>query len=105
MGSFVASLYEKDITLFSDSLQDLVIEPIRSLLIPKFIEMKTTAINNKALAFGISGSGPSVFAIAEGEENAKKIEIALKGIYENVNISIQTYINTLSKDSGAKILN
>ena len=105
MGSFVASLYEKDITLFSDSLQDLVIEPIRSLLIPKFIEMKTTAINNKALAFGISGSGPSVFAIAEGEENAKKIEIALKGIYENVNISIQTYINALSKDSGAKILN
>jgi homoserine kinase len=72
MGSFVMSLYEKDINLFSDSLQDLVIEPIRSLLIPKFQEMKSEALKNNALAFGVSGSGPSIFAIAEGAENAKK---------------------------------
>ncbi|MFT7628220.1 MAG: homoserine kinase [Ulvibacter sp.] len=105
MGSFIMSLYEKDINLFSDSLQDLVIEPIRSLLIPKFQEMKFEALKNNALAFGISGSGPSIFAIAEGEENAKKIEIALKKVYENVDISIQTHINALTKESGARILN
>lgn len=105
MGSFVASLYEKDINLFADSLHDLVVEPLRSLLIPKFKEMKLEALKNKALAFGISGSGPSVFAIAEGEENARKIELALKQVYENVDISIQTYINALSKESGARILN
>ncbi|PCJ01087.1 MAG: homoserine kinase [Flavobacteriales bacterium] len=105
MGTFVASLYEKDINLFSDSLQDIVIEPIRSLLIPKFKEMKTIALKNSALSFGISGSGPSVFAIAEGLENANKIELALNSIYDNVDISIQTYINALSKESGARILN
>jgi homoserine kinase len=105
MGAFVASLYEKDINLFSDSLQDIVIEPLRSLLIPKFQEMKSIALENNALAFGISGSGPSVFAIAEGEENAKKVELALKSIYEDVDISTKTYINALIKDSGARILN
>jgi len=105
MGTFVMSLYENDINLFADSLQDLVIEPVRSLIIPKFQEMKTEALKNKALAFGISGSGPSVFAIAEGKENAKKVEIALKRVYENVDISIQTYINAISKKSGARILN
>ena len=105
MGSFVMSLYEKDINLFTDSLKDLVIEPIRSLLIPKFQEMKNEAINNKALAFGISGSGPSVFAIAEGKENAKRIETALKKVYRTIDISTQTYVNIISKESGAKILN
>jgi len=105
MGTFVASLYEKDIKLFSDSLQDLVIEPSRSLLIPKFQEMKSIALNNNALTFGISGSGPSVFAIAEGKENAKRIELALKKVYANLDISIETYINALTKESGARILN
>lgn len=105
MGSFVMSLYEKDINLFSDSLQDLVIEPIRSLLIPKFQEMKSEALKNNALAFGVSGSGPSIFAIAEGAENAKKIEIALKKVYKNVDISSQTFISALTKDSGTRILN
>jgi homoserine kinase len=104
MGTFVASLYEKDLRLFADSMQDLVIEPMRSLLIPKFREMKIAALEKKALAFGISGSGPSVFAIAEGEENAQNIETALKEVYEEVDISIQTYINALAKDSGARIL-
>jgi homoserine kinase len=104
MGTFVASLYEKDLRLFADSMQDLVIEPMRSLLIPKFREMKIAALEKKALAFGISGSGPSVFAIAEGEENAQNIENALKEVYEEVDISIQTYINALAKDSGARIL-
>ena len=104
MGTFVASLYEKDLRLFAASMQDLVIEPMRSLLIPKFKEMKIAALEKKALAFGISGSGPSVFAIAEGEENAQNIETALKKVYEEVDISIQTYINALAKDSGARIL-
>ncbi len=104
MGTFVAGLYEKDIKLFAASLQDLVIEPMRSLLIPKFKEMKIAAMDSNALAFGISGSGPSVFALAEGEENAKGIEAALLKVYRDVDIATQTYINALVQDSGARIL-
>lgn len=104
MGAFVVSLYEKDYDLFSDSLQDLVIEPMRSLLIPKFKEMKQTALENNALAFGISGSGPSVFAIAKGKENAEIIRNALEKVYQNVDISIQTYINPICKGNGARII-
>lgn len=104
MGAFVVSLYEKDYDLFSDSLQDLVIEPMRSLLIPKFKEMKQAALDNKALAFGISGSGPSVFAIAKGKENAEIIKNALEKVYQHVDIPIQTYINPVCKGNGARIV-
>jgi homoserine kinase len=67
--------------------------------------MKSEALKNNALAFGVSGSGPSIFAIAEGAENAKKIEIALKKVYKNVDLSSQTFISALTKDSGTRILN
>jgi len=105
MGAFVSSLYEKDLNLFSNSLQDLVIEPMRSLLIPKFHELKQEAYKMNALAFGISGSGPSVFALTEGEENAKNILNGLAKVYVNTGIETQGYISALRNDSGARILN
>lgn len=104
MGTFVSSLYEKNLALFSASLKDLIIEPIRSLLIPKFHEMREVSLENKALAFGISGSGPSVFAISEGEENAKNIQNALEEVYQNLDIKTQTYCTPLSQNSGARII-
>jgi len=105
MGAFVASLYEKDMELFSASLKDLVVEPMRSLLIPKFNELKNAAHENKALAFGISGSGPSVFAIAKNKEHACNIQQALEDVYKDLNIKIQTRKHLLCKESGARILN
>ena len=104
MGAFVASLYEKDLELFSASLKDLVVEPMRSLLIPKFAELKKAALNNKALAFGISGSGPSVFAIAKNKEHANNIQQSLEDVYKNLNIKTQTRKHLLCKESGARIL-
>jgi len=73
-------------------------------LIPKFKEMKQAALENKALAFGISGSGPSVFAMARGKENAEIIKNALEKVYQNVDIPIQTYINPVCKGNGARII-
>ena len=46
-------------------MKDVIIEPIRSMLIPYFAEMKQTALDHNAIGFGISGSGPSVFALCK----------------------------------------
>lgn len=104
MGAFVASLYTQDKDLFRRSMKDLVIEPMRSLLIPHFDAMKEAAYANDALAFGISGSGPSVFAIADGKESAEHIEGVLRDIYDGSGINITTYINELTENSGARII-
>jgi len=104
MGAFVSSLYENNYNLFSESLQDLIIEPIRSLLIPKFKELKQEALKNNALAFGISGSGPSVFAFTKNLDTAKNIKLALEKVYKNTGISTQSYINQISQNSGAKVI-
>ena len=104
MGAFVASLYKQDLELFSNALQDLIIEPARSLLIPKFQEMKQAALENNALAFGISGSGPAVFAIANGEAHAQQVLNALNAVYSNVGVEYQTYVNLLISESGARLI-
>jgi homoserine kinase len=104
MGAFVSSLYEKDVEIFSSSLQDLVVEPRRSLLIPRFKELKKAANENDALAFGISGSGPSVFAIAKNEAQADQIIHAMQEVYTDLTIETETRKHLLCKESGARIV-
>ena len=104
MGTFVSSLYEKDLELFSTALQDLIVEPVRSLLIPKFDELKEAAFYNKALGFGISGSGPAVFAFSSHEKNAMEIQTALERVYEDTGIQAQSYVDALNDSKGAYII-
>jgi len=105
MGAFVASLYQKDIVMFSRSLNDFAIEPIRKLLIPGFDEMKQQALQNNALTFGISGSGPSVFAIAQNKEDALNINSCLQKICHDNGIQTQSYVELLNNHKGACITN
>ena len=105
MGAFVASLYQQDIAMFSRSLKDFVIEPTRKLLIPGFDEMKQQALQNNALAFGISGSGPSVFAFAQNKKDALNINSCLQEICLDNGIQTQSYVEPLNNHNGARITN
>ena len=50
------------------SLEDVVVEPARKHLIPHFDKVKEEALKAGALGAGISGSGPTIFAICQGDE-------------------------------------
>ncbi|MCH2224019.1 MAG: homoserine kinase [Crocinitomicaceae bacterium] len=104
MGAFVSSLYEKDLERFSASLQDVIVEPIRSRFIPKFEEMRSAVMKAKGLAFGISGSGPSVFAIVKGKGQSKEVLKELLSVFDEVDLVVQTEINKITNNSGARLL-
>ncbi len=98
VGSLVSSLYTKDYDLFALSLQDVVVEPYRSKLIPFFKETKEIAIQNGALGYGISGSGPATFAICKGRENAKIIKEKLSEFYiAKKKIPFKIYISKINR--------
>lgn len=86
IAGLISGLFLNDYALIGRSMQDVLIEPTRAILIPEFYEMKQIALESGALSFGISGSGPSVVAISRGEEVAKivtekiKIHLAERGI-------------------------
>jgi len=105
MGAFITSLFTENSHLFSNSLIDLIAEPKRKNLIPKFDEMKHAAMANNALAFGISGSGPSVFAITNNYTSAKSIEMALTNIFIETEVKTQSFVEQLKNNLGARICN
>ena len=70
---FVDALHQNNGKLAASMMQDVIAEPHRKSLLPKFDESRQFALDNGALAFSISGSGPTVFAVCESLEEANKI--------------------------------
>lgn len=103
VGGLVAGLFTNDYELIGRSLEDHIVEPIRSILIPGFDDVKSSAMKASALGCGISGSGPSIFAFSKGEETAKKVADVMKNIYQNVGIDYDIHISKINT-SGIKIL-
>ncbi|MDT0644564.1 homoserine kinase [Zunongwangia sp. F363] len=103
LGALVSALYTSNYDLFGRSLQDEIVEPVRSILIPYFDELKKIAAENAALGFGISGSGPSVYAMCRGDENAEKVKSAIKEFYKSKAIDFELHLSGINKE-GIKIL-
>lgn len=103
VGALVAGLYTKDYDLIGRSLHDEIVEPLRSVLIPGFDLMKKTALENGALGSGISGSGPSIFALSKGKENADKIAKAMSAVYDEMKLPYEIHVSKVNPD-GMKIL-
>ena len=64
LGALVAALFTNDRALLSRSLVDVVAEPKRAGLVPGFYAIQAAAIEAGALGCSLSGSGPSLFALA-----------------------------------------
>ncbi|QIY92416.1 homoserine kinase [Chryseobacterium gallinarum] len=96
IAGLVAGIQKNDIPLIGRSLNDVIIEPIRSILIPQFDEIKSKSLQSGALGGGISGSGPSIFMLSEKKETAEKIARLMKSIYDNIDIESYVYISKIN---------
>ncbi len=103
VAGLVAGLMSSDYALIGRSLNDVIVEPIRSILIPGFVESKKAATDAGALGFSISGSGPSLFALSNSEEIAKNVGIAVEEVFHSLKIECEVYISKINQD-GPKIL-
>lgn len=81
LGVFVNSLYAKDELLAAKMMQDVIAEQHRKVLLPEFDNARTYSENQGALSFGISGSGPTVFAVTQSLESAQAIQAWLEQHY------------------------
>ncbi len=103
---FVHALHTKNKQQFSQSFHDLLAQPYRKALIPNFDALAACSIQHKALGFGISGSGPTVFALCENEEQAKALQSEMLQITSKEEFNTFSTIEDLSLNhTGAKIIN
>ncbi|MBV8389807.1 MAG: homoserine kinase, partial [Mucilaginibacter sp.] len=81
----------------------ILVEPVRSMLIPDFYKMREMAMEMDAVSFGISGSGPSVFAFTRSEDGAKHIAQKLKKHLASADIGSNTYVSDIN-DKGPRVI-
>ena len=103
LGGLIAGLYTKDYGLIGRSLNDVIVEPARKHLIPDFDKVKTAALQNGALGSGISGAGPSIFALCKGETIAKAVGDSMSSAYADNGIAYDLHISKVN-DEGVKII-
>lgn len=103
MGAFVSAMYTGNKVLLSKALVDLIAEPARKILIPKFDYMKSLALTLGALGFGISGSGPSVFALSSSLKSGENIADKLSAVYKKERIDVTSFVAKISSTNGAHI--
>ncbi|MDG6447696.1 homoserine kinase [Glaesserella parasuis] len=81
LGSFVHACHTRQDGLAAIMMKDLIAEPYRESLLPNFAEVRQGCKDLGALAVGISGSGPTMFAIAPDLEHAQKLVAYLEKDY------------------------
>lgn len=104
IAGLIAGLYSNDYGLIGRSLNDYIIEPVRSLLIPGFNEITAGARENGALGTGISGSGPSIFALSKGKDKAQQVANAMESIASKLDIPYDIHVSKIAK-TGCRVIN
>ncbi|HCL07005.1 MAG TPA: homoserine kinase [Chitinophagaceae bacterium] len=95
IAGLITGLLQSDYELIGRSLEDVLIEPVRSILIPGFNTVKVKSKEAGALGGGISGSGPSIFMLSKDEKTAITVEQEMKRVYEQLGLEHHTYVTTI----------
>jgi len=103
IAGLIAGLMQEDYALIGRSMQDVIIEPIRSILIPQFQEIKAAALEAGALGCSISGSGPSMFALSTSAAIAADTGKAMQQGFDRIGVNSEVYLSKINK-TGPKIL-
>ena len=103
IAGLVVGLMKPDFGLISRSLHDVVAEPIRSVLIPGFDDIKEAAVKAGALGCGISGSGPTIFSLSRERAVAHKVGMIIQRQFDTFGLKSDVFVSRVNKE-GAKVL-
>ncbi len=104
LGALVAALFTHDRALLSRSLEDVIAEPKRAALVPGFFAVKAAALAAGALGCSLSGSGPSVFALAASLDEAKRAGDAMAGAFDRESsVGVDLWVSMVGRQ-GARIV-
>jgi homoserine kinase len=104
IAGLMLGLTKPDYALIGRSLKDVIAEPIRAAFIPGFDVMRTVAVDVGALGFGISGSGPTVFALSETLDKANAVAKAVQQEFEKRLLKADVFVSKVNQ-RGAYVIN
>jgi len=99
----MVGLMSSDYDLISRSLHDVIAEPIRSVFIPGFEKIRAEVKQHGALGCGISGSGPTLFALSKDEQTAEQAGQLIEKHFLSAGLKSESYVSEINLQ-GAKII-
>jgi len=103
IAGLMLGLMKPDFDLIGRSLKDVIAEPIRSVFIPGFNLLREKSKEAGALGFGISGSGPTVFALSADMERANAVGKIVMDQFSKFKLESDVYVSKINME-GARIL-
>ncbi|HEX3007894.1 MAG TPA: homoserine kinase [Bacteroidales bacterium] len=103
LAGLVTGLMQNDFKLIASSLKDVIVEPVRSILIPKFNDVQKAAIDAGALGCSISGSGPSIFALSNQKDIAENIARIMQDTFLSINIGSKVFVSKVNPE-GVRVI-
>ncbi|PIJ50350.1 homoserine kinase [Erwinia sp. OLTSP20] len=73
LAGFIHACHTGQPLLAATLMKDVIAEPYRTRLLPGFAAARQAAVEIGALACGISGSGPTLFAVCQQAETARRM--------------------------------
>jgi homoserine kinase len=102
LAGFISGCYTNDLDMIRASFEDVVIEPQRQALIPRFQEVRQAAMQAGALGCSISGAGPTLFAWALAKDAHGVLE-AMRREFDAAAIGIDEWLVDVGAD-GAQVI-
>ena len=102
IAALMIGLMKPDYDLIGRSLHDVIAEPVRSAFIPGFAEIKNKVMDSGALGFGISGSGPTVFALSRNPEIAAIAGDVARNHFKKAGLPSNVFISSINRE-GARV--
>ena len=96
IAGLVAGLYQENMGLISRSLEDVIAEPSRSVLIPGYDEIKEAIKEAGALGCGISGSGPTVFILSPNRQIAVEVREISQSVYDKIGLPVDLHVSAIN---------
>lgn len=96
IAGLMVGLLQSDYQLISRSLKDVIAEPIRSVFIPGYEELKQKIMDGGALGSGISGSGPTIFALCTDESTARKVGQTLSEHFSGYDLTSDVFVSRVN---------
>ncbi|WP_243317799.1 homoserine kinase [Geothrix paludis] len=103
LAGFVHALHTGDRALLVRCLRDPLVEAHRAPLVPGFRAAQDGALAAGAMGCTLSGSGPSIFAVAGDETDAGAVAVALQHGFAQAGLASRTWICALDLE-GARLL-
>ncbi|GFO97838.1 homoserine kinase [groundwater metagenome] len=99
--SMVVGMMKSDVSLIGESMENRVIEQVRSRLIRGYSNVRKSALDAGAAGVTISGSGPTMLAVCRMDERERIAQAMTQAFKEN-HVKSEAFITTIGK--GAEII-